>query len=70
MNMNRMIQMFVMRFAMRFLNRGINAGLNKMAPGPEKTNAKDMSPEDRAIAKAAREQQRRTKQAMRLNRRF
>ena len=70
MDLSRLIQMIVMRLAMRFLNRGINAGLNRLAPAPAKTAQKDMTPEERAQAKTARQLQQRAKQAMRLTRRF
>lgn len=70
MDLNRLIQMFLTRFLMRFVNRGINMGLNKVAPAPEKVRQKDMTPEERQQAKAARDLQRRARQASKLTRRF
>jgi hypothetical protein len=70
MDLNRLIQMILSRVLMRFVNRGISAGLNKVAPPPDKGSGKDMTPEERQQAKAARELQRRARQAAKLTRRF
>jgi hypothetical protein len=69
-DLSRLIQMMVTRVLMRFLNRGIRAGLGQTAPARNKVSQKDMTPEERQQTKAAREAQRRAKQAMRLTRRF
>ena len=80
MDLSRLIQMIFRRFLMRFVNRGITAGFDKFAPaptkngptktGPTKLAQKDMTPEEREQAKAARELQRRARQATKLTRRF
>ena len=70
MDLSRLIQMILTKFLMRFVNRGINAGFDKFAPAPPKPSPADMTPEERAQAKAAREMQRRAKQAMKLTRRL
>jgi hypothetical protein len=62
--MNRILQQL---FRM-FLNRGINAGIDKAA-GSGKSH-KDMTPEERAAAKAARETAKRARQAIRMGRRI
>ena len=75
MDLSRLIQMILRRFLMRFVSRGIAASFDKFAPPPTKTGPtklaqKDMTPAEREQAKAARELQRRARQATKLTRRF
>ena len=75
MDLSRLIQMILRRFLMRFVSRGIAASFDKFAPPPTKTGPtklaqKAMTPAEREQAKAAREVQRRARQATKLTRRF
>ena len=64
MNVNRMLT-FLLR---RFVRQGINAGIDR-AYGVSKSR-KDMSPEERAQHNRARQNSKRSKQAMKMMRRF
>lgn len=68
MNANQIINMI---FRM-FLRRGINQGINRMAGGGAAggRSHKDMTPEERAQAKAGRENAKRAQQALRVGRRI
>lgn len=68
MNASQIINM-VLRMAMRrVIGRGVNAGIDR-AFGTKKASA-DMSPEDRAKARAAGQNAARSKRAIRNIRRF
>ncbi|WP_368183842.1 hypothetical protein [Aestuariibius sp. HNIBRBA575] len=62
--MDRIISMILRRL----MNRGINAGINHVANRGR--NPEDMSNEDRNRAKQGRDGVKRTRQAMRIARRF
>ncbi len=67
MNANQIINMI---FRM-FLRRGINEGINRIAGGGTGGRShKDMTPEERANAKAGRENAKRAQQALRVGRRI
>lgn len=64
MNANSLINMLIRMF----MRRGMNAGINRMANRGR--DPKDMTPEERQNAKAARQNTKRAQQAMRVTRRM
>ncbi|WP_102110077.1 hypothetical protein [Oceaniglobus roseus] len=62
--MNQLVNMIVRMF----LNKGINAGIDRMSGGRKPT--RDMTPEERAQARAGRQNAKRAKQALRVVRRI
>lgn len=68
MNADRLISMIIRMFVRKAVNRGVNAGVKRMAGGGK--SQKDMSPEERAQAKAARDNTQRARKALRVGRRI
>lgn len=65
MNIERLLTMIFRRLAMRGVNKGINAMAQRGQPDP-----KDMTPEEREQARAARQTSKNARKMMRVGRRM
>ena len=68
MNSNQLINMLIRRFSRIAMNKGINAGID-MASRRGRPEG-EMTPEDRKLARQAKQSARRARQAAKLTRRM
>lgn len=68
MNVERLISMILRRATRRLVNRGVDAGIDLAARGGRGPD--EMSPEDAARARSAKQAAKRARQASRLMRRL
>lgn len=73
MNINGIINMILRRVIGQLVNRGVDAGINAAArrgPGKDGQTAQQLTPEEQARARQAKEAAKRTRQAARVMRKL
>lgn len=75
MNLNGIIDMILRRVIGQLVNRGVDAGINAAArrgraPGDDGQDAQQLTPEEQARARQAKEAAKRTRQAARVMRKL